>query len=158
MQLIERLLLLPPAFLAWTALAYAIHRLAHWPVAWNRLHQWHQAHHHPLYFQRDPCLRWHHFLLCFGSWAETLDIWFTLTLPALLITALLPGLGVLLLLIHYVYEIFFSDQRLDHNPSITGSITHFFAWGRYHLFHHRLPSANFGLIITLWDHVFATAR
>jgi sterol desaturase/sphingolipid hydroxylase (fatty acid hydroxylase superfamily) len=158
MQLLGRLLLLIPALLAWSGLAYAIHRLAHWPATWNHLHRWHRVHHQPDYFDRQARLRWHHFLLCFGSPAETLDIWCTLTLPALLITWLLPDLGFQLLLFHYAYEIFCSDQRLDHNPAITGPVTRLFAWGRYHLRHHSVPSCNYGLIVTLWDHIFATAH
>jgi sterol desaturase/sphingolipid hydroxylase (fatty acid hydroxylase superfamily) len=102
-------------------------------------------------------LRWHHFLLCFGSVSETLDIWFTLTLPLLVISLVLPVQGAALLVFHYLYEIFCSDSQLDHNPSLSGPLTRVFAWGEYHLRHHSNPSRNFGLILTFWDRMFASA-
>jgi sterol desaturase/sphingolipid hydroxylase (fatty acid hydroxylase superfamily) len=142
----------------WLGMAYGIHRLAHWSRPWNRLHLWHRAHHAPSYLEEPRRFRWHHALLCFGSVPETLDIWVTLTLPLLLVALLLPQQGALLLLFHYVYEILFSDQRLDHNPRIRGPLTRVFAWGQYHLHHHADPRRNFGLILTVWDHVFATDR
>ncbi|MFM7312982.1 MAG: sterol desaturase family protein [Cyanobium sp.] len=144
------------ALVGWLGLAYGIHRLAHWPVAWNRLARWHRVHHGPAYAQVPRRFHAHHLLLCFGSPSETLDIWVTLTLPLLLIALLLPQQGALLLLFHYVYEILFSDRRLDHNPHIRGPLTRVFAWGHYQLRHHADPQRNFGLILTLWDHVFAT--
>lgn len=145
------------ALLGWLGLAYGIHRLAHWPARWNRLQRLHAVHHAPAYFSRARTLRWHHFLLCFGSPAETLDIWITLTLPALLVCLAFPAQGPLLLVLHYAYEIVCSDQLLDHNPDLVGPITRLFAWGDYHLRHHRNPSRNFGLILTVWDHTFGTA-
>jgi sterol desaturase/sphingolipid hydroxylase (fatty acid hydroxylase superfamily) len=158
MPVLGWLLQLLLGLLAWLALAYGIHRLAHWPAPGNRLYRWHRAHHAQAYLAASRRLCWHHLLLCFGSVSETLDIWITLTLPLLLIAWLLPQQGAVLLLFHYLYEILFSDQRLDHNPSIHGPLTRVFAWGQYHLRHHADPRRNFGLILTLWDHVFATAR
>jgi sterol desaturase/sphingolipid hydroxylase (fatty acid hydroxylase superfamily) len=145
------------ALLLWLGLAYGIHRLAHWPARWNRLQRWHASHHSPQYFRRTQRLRWHHLLLCFGSPAETLDIWVTLTLPALLICLIWPTQGSVLFAFHYVYEILCSDARLDHNPGLQGPLTRVFAWGDYHLRHHSNPSCNYGLILTLWDRLFATA-
>ena len=142
--------------LVWLWMAYGIHRLAHCPGAWNRLHRWHRVHHSPGYLEEPRRFRWHHALLCFGSVQETLDIWVTLTLPLLLVALWLPQQGAVLLLFHYVYEILFSDQRLDHNPRIRGPLTRVFAWGQYHLRHHADPRRNFGLLLTVWDHVFAT--
>jgi sterol desaturase/sphingolipid hydroxylase (fatty acid hydroxylase superfamily) len=151
------LLLFLVAFLLWLLLAYGIHRLAHWSARWNYLQRWHTVHHHPYYLLRAQRFRWYHLLLCFGSPAETLDLWFTLTLPLLLLCPLFPAQGLVLLVMHYLYEIFFSDARLDHNPNLYGLLTRVFAWGDYHLRHHRNPSRNYGLIITFWDRIFSTA-
>jgi sterol desaturase/sphingolipid hydroxylase (fatty acid hydroxylase superfamily) len=157
MPVLGWLLQLLLGLVAWLGMAYGIHRLAHWPSPWNHLHRWHRAHHAPAYLDEVRRFRWHHALLCFSSVPETLDVWFTLTLPVLLVALLLPQQGAVLLLFHYVYEILFSDQRLDHNPRIHGPLTRAFAWGQYHLHHHADPRRNFGLILTVWDHVFATA-
>lgn len=146
------------AVLLWLGFAYGIHRLAHVPADWNLLHRLHAVHHSPRYRERDQSFHWHHLLLCFGSPAETLDIWITLTLPALLTALLFPAQGPLLLGFHYLYEIFCSDARLDHNPNLRGLLTRVFAWGDYHLRHHSNPARNFALILTVWDRVFATAR
>lgn len=150
-------LLFITALLAWTGLAYAIHRLAHLRGRWNRLHRLHRAHHAPTYLLQPRALRWHHLLFWFDTSAETLDVWITLTLPALLIAALFPGQGAALLGLHYVYEILLSDGRFDHNPAINGSITRVLACGTYHLQHHSNPGSHFGLILTLWDHIFGSA-
>ena len=143
--------------LAWTGLAYGIHRLAHHRARWNRLERLHRVHHGPTYLEVRRSLHWHHFLLCFGSPQETLDIWFTLTLPALALAPLFPDQAPWLLGFHYLYEIFLSDERLDHNPRLCGSLTRYFAWGDYHLEHHRDPSRHFGLILTLWDGLCGSA-
>ncbi|WP_158218595.1 sterol desaturase family protein [Synechococcus sp. 1G10] len=145
------------ALLAWTGLAYALHRLAHHDGRLNLLHSLHRAHHAPGYLLQPRILRWHHLLFWFDTSAETLDVWITLTLPALLIAALLPAQGPALLGLHYLYEILLSDQRFDHNPAIGGSITRVLACGTYHLQHHSNPSRHFGLILTLWDHIFGSA-
>jgi sterol desaturase/sphingolipid hydroxylase (fatty acid hydroxylase superfamily) len=144
------------ALLAWTAIAYGIHRLAHLGGRWNLLHTLHRAHHAPGYLLRPRPLRWHHLLFWFDTTAETLDVWFTLTLPALLIAALFPAQGPALLSLHYLYEILLSDGRLDHNPAIKGPITRVLACGTYHLQHHSNPNRHYGLILTLWDHVFGS--
>lgn len=145
------------ALLAWTALAYGIHRLAHHSARWNRLALAHRAHHHPAYLLRPRPLRWHHLLFWFDTPAETLDVWFTLTLPALLVAALFPAQGPVLLGFHYLYEVLLSDGRFDHNPAIDGPITRVLACGSYHLEHHRNPARHYGLILTLWDHVFGSS-
>ncbi len=144
------------AVLAWTALGYGIHRLAHHGAGWNPLARLHCAHHAPRYLSEPRPLRWHHLLFWFDTREETLDVWFTLTLPALLIAALLPAQGPALLGLHYLYEVLLSDGRFDHNPAITGPITRVLACGTYHLEHHRDPRRHFGLIVTLWDHIFGT--
>jgi len=157
MPLLQEILFLAMAALVWLGMAYGIHRLAHCSASWNLLHRLHAVHHQPSYLCRSRKLRWHHFLFCFGSVSETLDIWFTLTLPLLMISLMLPSQGAVLLVFHYLYEIFCSDSQLDHNPSLSGPLTRVFAWGEYHLRHHSNPSRNFGLILTFWDHLFASA-
>jgi hypothetical protein len=157
MPMVQGILLFAMVFMVWLGMAYGIHRLAHWSVPWNLLHRLHSVHHQPGYLRRARRLRWQHFLLCFGSVSETLDIWFTLTLPLLVISLVLPVQGALLLVFHYLYEIFCSDSQLDHNPSLSGPLTRVFAWGDYHLRHHSNPSRNFGLILTFWDRLFASA-
>jgi len=156
--MVQEILLFATMFMVWLGMAYGIHRLAHWSTPWNLLHRLHAVHHQPGYLRQTRRLRWHHFLLCFGSVSETLDIWFTLTLPLLLISLVLPVQGAMLLVFHYLYEIFCSDSQLDHNPSLSCPLTRVFAWGDYHLRHHSNPTGNFGLILTFGDHLFASAR
>jgi hypothetical protein len=127
MSMAREMLLFVTVLLLWLGMAYGIHRLAHWRAPWNLLHRLHAAHHQPVYLCRARRLRWHHFLLCFGSVSETLDIWFTLTLPLLAISLVLPVQGAILLAFHYLYEIFCSDAQLDHNPSLSGPLTRVFA-------------------------------
>lgn len=81
------------ALLLWLGLAYGIHRLAHVPARWNLLRRLHAVHHSPRYRELPQRWRWHHLLLCFGSPAETIDIWITLTLPALLTALMFPAQG-----------------------------------------------------------------
>lgn len=156
MTILSWWLTLLPLLLAWTGMAYGIHRIAHLPGPWNLLNRLHRAHHHPDYLKARRRLRWHHFLLCFGSLEETLDGWITLTLPALLLGCLAPSHAPMLLGFHYLYEIFLSDDRLDHNPSLQGPLTRWFAWGEYHLAHHRQPTQHYGLILTCWDLIFGS--
>ncbi|MFQ6538136.1 MULTISPECIES: sterol desaturase family protein [Aphanothece] len=144
------------ALLSWTGLAYGVHRLAHHRASWNWLEVCHRHHHRPRYLLEARPLRWHHLLFWFDTLAESVDVWITLTLPALLIAALLPAQGPVLLGLHYFYEVLFSDARLDHNPRIQGRITRVLAWGTYHLEHHRNPRCHYGLIVTLWDVVFGS--
>lgn len=150
---ITKLLLL---FLAWTAASYGIHRLAHVKGRWNWLFRIHMLHHSPDYFRRDGRFRWRYLLMCFDSIPETLDVFITLTLPLLVLASVYFGQGVVLLIFHYLYEIIFSDERFDHNPAIDGAVTRWLACGQYHLEHHRNPGCHFGLIITIWDRVFAS--
>ena len=157
MAAFDWLLRLILALVVWLGLAYGVHRISHLPGSWNRLNLWHRLHHAETYLQQSRIFHWHHALLCFGSIEETLDIWFTLTLPALLICLLFPAQGWALLLFHYFYEILLSDQRLDHNPKICGPLTKIFAWGQFHLSHHANQHRNFGLILTFWDYIFFTA-
>ena len=70
----------------------------------------------------------------------------------------LPKAGRPLLAFHYIYEVFLSENQLDHNPKITGRVTRWFAWGDFHLQHHVHPKQNIGLMITLWDRLFGTAN
>jgi sterol desaturase/sphingolipid hydroxylase (fatty acid hydroxylase superfamily) len=100
--------------------------------------------------------KWYYLFFYFGSIYATLDVLFMLTLPALIVYFIYPPLGIYILVLHYLYEVFLSEGALDHNPAIRGATTRFFAWGQYHLHHHRTWMSNYGLIITLWDNVFRT--
>jgi hypothetical protein len=146
MSMAREMLLFATALLLWPGMAYGIHRLAHWCTPWNLPHHLHAAHRQSGCLRRARRLRWHHFLLCFSSVSETLDVWFTLTLPLLAISLVLTVQGAILLVFQYLYEIFCIDSQLDHNPSHSGPLTRVFAWGEYHLHHHSNPSHKFGLI------------
>ena len=58
--------------------------------------------------------------------------------------------GYPIFIFHYIYEL------LEHNTSLSGKITKYFAVGQFHLEHHRKANTNFGFTITLWDHLFGT--
>lgn len=155
------LLQLVAGFLLWTLAVYAMHRLAHWRHRWNLLFSLHRKHHsHPYLREYVPpgWPHWKQWLLWLGDWQSSLDVLVSMTLPALLIAFWMPEVGIPILLFHYFYELFASEHQLDHNPRISGRLTHWFAWGDYHLHHHSHPLHNFGLMITLWDRVFGTAH
>ncbi len=149
------------AFLLWTFIIYWMHWLSHRRSSWNPLFKLHRAHHrHPYLRQYEPSLwpkpgQW---LFWLGDWQSSLDVIVQMTVPLLVITWFAPDVGVPLLVFHYVYEVFLSESQLDHNPRITGPLTHWFAWGDFHLQHHVHPKQNLCLIITLWDRVFGTAH
>lgn len=148
-------------FAAWTLTIYLLHRLAHWPRSWNVLWRLHQAHHRIPYLSRaapDPSPRPGQFVFWLGSAAASLDVIVMMTLPLVFVLWIAPAHGCVLLAFHYVYEVFFSEGRLDHNPRIGGGLTRYFAWGHYHLHHHLDARCNYSLMVTLWDHVFGTAR
>lgn len=147
---------LTAAFLVWTLCIYWLHRLGHFARSWNPLYHIHSAHHNIEYRET---VRFHPSQLLFwqGSWKCTADVLITMTLPLVCITVAFPEYGVVLLVVHYVYETFFSESVLDHNPKLCGVYTLVFAWGTYHLEHHARPYRHFGLMITLWDYVFGTA-
>jgi sterol desaturase/sphingolipid hydroxylase (fatty acid hydroxylase superfamily) len=145
-------------FLLWTLLVYLMHRLSHLKHKRNILRKIHFHHHNINYWQGDKIFKWYYLLFYFGSFYATLDILISLTLPALLVYLIYPPVGIYILLFHYLYEVFFSEGLLDHNPNIKGGITKVFAWGQYHLIHHKFLKFNFGLMITLWDYVFGTNK
>jgi len=133
-----------------------MHRLAHSKHRLNFIHRIHLYHHKINYLDGGaPKFKWHFLFFYFGFY-ETIDIVLILTLPAIFVYLLYPTTGVYLLIFHYFYEVLFSEGVLDHNPKITGKITRFFAWGEYHLTHHRYWKYNFGLLITFWDFIFGT--
>jgi sterol desaturase/sphingolipid hydroxylase (fatty acid hydroxylase superfamily) len=80
------------------------------------------------------------------------------TFPVLVLCYFFPSYAWPVLLFHYIYEVFLSGLALDHNILIKGKITRFFAWGDYHLYHHVDLHKNYGLVLTLWDHVFGSAK
>lgn len=147
-------------FLVWSLCAYALHRAGHVAHRSNVLFRIHMAHHrtaYPGHIRPRDCLPAPaNFLLWFGSLQASADVWITLVLPALVLTALQPMEGKYLLLLVYLYEVFCSELLLDHNPALCGPLTRLFAWGDYHLQHHHHAKTNYGLYITLWDTVFWT--
>ena len=109
-------------FLIWSLYAYGMHVLAHYNPRRNPLFKIHKAHHLIKYHQLNkPSLpTWQNYLLWFGGLRESLDVWLTLILPALILALLLPSTGGVLLLLVYLYEVFLSETVLDHNPKIGG--------------------------------------
>lgn len=144
-------------FMLWTLCSYWIHRIAHIPHKKNILFKVHQAH-HMVQYGESYMPSWGSFFFWFGSWKASLDVWISLTLPVVIIAIIDPVPGITLLIFHYVYEVFFSSNVLDHNPKIKGMVTRIFAIGQYHLQHHRVQRWNYSFFITLWDHVFRTVK
>jgi len=144
-------------FLLWTLMVYWMHRLARIKSQYNFLYKLHLAH-HKINYQKEANLkfRWYYLFFYFGSIRASLDVFFMLTIPAFLIYLIDSRVGIFILIFHYLYEVFLSEGLLDHNPKITGRITHFFSWGKYHLTHHKKWGYNFSLMITIWDWVFRT--
>lgn len=146
-------------FLLWTLLVYLMHRLAHWRSKYNFLYQIHLTHHKVDYLNPvNRSFKWFYLLFYFGGLYETLDVILILTLPALIVYFINPNTGIYLLVFHYMYEVFLSEGFLDHNPNVTGSITRYLSWGKYHLGHHRNWKKNYSLMITLWDYIFGTRK
>lgn len=144
-------------FFLWTMLVYLMHRVAHIKRRYNPFHWIHMAHHRINYWKpENRVFRWYYFLFFFGSIQATIDVVLILTIPAVTVCLIYPATGVYILVFHYIYEVFFSEGVLDHNPRIKGTVTRFFAWGDYHLWHHKNWKYNYGLMITLWDSIFGT--
>jgi sterol desaturase/sphingolipid hydroxylase (fatty acid hydroxylase superfamily) len=143
-------------FLLWTLYSFIIHRLAHIRSKKNPLHVIHMPHHRYQYSDAKwPPLS--DFFFWFGGWKESLDVWITFTLPLVVLLFFDPVYGVILLIFHYIYEVFLSRNILDHNPHITGKITRFIPIGSYHLEHHKYYKCNYSFYITLWDTLFRTS-
>lgn len=146
-------------FMFWTLLIYAIHRLAHLRHKYNPLYKLHLYHHKINYLSSENRrFKWYYIFFYFGGIYETLDVLCMLTIPAVIVYIVSPTIGLYVLILHYLYEVFLSEGTLDHNPRITGKVTNVFAWGKYHLTHHRYWRYNYSLIITLWDWVFQTRQ
>ncbi len=145
-------------FFAWTFLTYWLHRLAHIKSKYNILYKLHTAHHEVNYFKGGEKFSIGYLFFYFGDIRVTVDVLLTITLPLILLTFLYPSQGLVLLVFHYLHEVFLSERLLDHNPKIKGYITHYFAWGSYHLEHHRNPRSNYSAFVTLWDKIFRTQK
>jgi len=145
-------------FLSWTFLTYWLHRLAHVKSKYNILYKLHAAHHEVNYFKGGEKFSIGYLFFYFGDIRVTFDVLLTITFPLILLTFLYPSQGLVLLAFHYLHEVFLSERLLDHNPKIKGYITHYFAWGSYHLQHHRNPRSNYSAFITLWDKIFRTQK
>ncbi len=139
---------------------YWLHRFSHWRSRWNPLWRIHLAHHQNDYLRRLPTPGWPdrgQFVFWLGDWRSSLDVVLVMTLPLLLLCVLFPAHALPLLILHYLYEVFLSEELLDHNPRVQGRWTRWFAWGDFHLHHHVDPRLNHGLIVTWWDRLFRTA-
>ncbi len=145
------------AFLVWTFLIYWIHRLAH-TNKFKLLTEIHRSHHMIDYFNNDPQYDFRGFLFYFGSSKATLDVIVTITLPLILVIFIIGGNSWHLLIFNYLYEAIFSEYILDHNKNLKGNITKVFAWGDFHLTHHKYPKHNYSLLVCLWDYIFRTAK
>lgn len=143
-------------FLLWTFVVYFLHRLSHIKRKYNFLYHLHKVHHQINYQNGGSEFKIKFLFLNFGDIRLTLDIIVMLTIPLLCLTYFFPQQGVALLVYHYCAEVFFSERMVDHNPNFKGVSTKFFAWGEYHLKHHKNPKVNYSFIITLWDKVFRT--
>ena len=157
MQIIEDVLLFFILFLFWTLCIYLIHRISHIKSSRNVLYKIHLQHHRIDYAKKsNRKFKWYYLFFYFGDIYSTLDVLIMLTLPAVIIYMVFPRIGIYILLLHYIYEVFFSEGLLDHNPKIKGKVTYFFSWGTYHLYHHKVWNKNYSLLITLWDKIFKT--
>ncbi|WP_025028674.1 sterol desaturase family protein [Caldalkalibacillus mannanilyticus] len=144
-------------YLLCTLYSYIIHRLAHIPSKKNPLYKIHLEHHKNKYDDLKPSLpSIPNYFMWFGSWKASLDVWITLTLPFVIVAFIDPVPGIILLVYHYLYEIFLAASVLDHNPRVKGAITRFLAVGQFHMKHHYYIKGNYGFYITLWDYVFGT--
>lgn len=145
-------------FILWTLYSYTIHRIAHIPSKKNPLYKVHHVHHRVKYDPAKSLPELSNYFFWFGSWYASLDVWITFTLPLVILVIIDPVPGIVLLVIHYLYEVFLSGNVIDHNPNIKGKITRIFAVGEYHLHHHKVYRKNYAFFITLWDHVFGTKQ
>ncbi|MEM9482197.1 MAG: sterol desaturase family protein [Cyanobacteria bacterium P01_F01_bin.116] len=139
----------------WTLYSYTIHVIAHKNFKYNFLRKIHLPHHAYKY----KALKWpplHDYVFWFGSWKGTLDVWVTFTLPLIILFFFEPQVALVLLVFHYIYEVFLSRDILDHNPHLKGVITRFIPIGEYHLKHHKNYRCNYAFFITLWDYIFKT--
>lgn len=94
----------------------------------------------------------------FGSWKSTLDVWIVFTLPLVALLFVNRDVAIVLLIFHYIYEVFLSKNVLDHNPKITSKITKIIPVGIFHLDHHKYFKCNYSFYISLWDYLFGTTR
>jgi sterol desaturase/sphingolipid hydroxylase (fatty acid hydroxylase superfamily) len=157
---LERIPALALTFLIWTFFSYWLHRISHINSKYNPFFRLHMKHHTKVYPSKNFSIipKWYNFLFFFGTIKETLDIWVIFELPLFVISYFSPSNGIPLLVFHYFYEIFLSDEILDHNVNIKGKITKIFAIGEFHLNHHHKVNKNFGFFVCLWDYVFGTAE
>jgi sterol desaturase/sphingolipid hydroxylase (fatty acid hydroxylase superfamily) len=144
-------------FILWTLYSYGIHVLAHTNFKGNFVSALHLRH-HAYKYQGNKWPPLHDYFFWFGTWRGTLDVWITFTLPLIVLAFFEPAVAAVLLVFHYIYEVFLSRDILDHNPNITGPITRFVPVGAYHLKHHRNFRCNYSFYISIWDHVFKTVE
>jgi sterol desaturase/sphingolipid hydroxylase (fatty acid hydroxylase superfamily) len=141
----------------WTLLVYALHYIAHQRFKYNVFNYLHRFH-HQVDYQNDggSKFQWKFLYWNFGDIRITLDLFVMITLPLLLLTFFFFQQGIVLLILHYVDEVFLSERVLDHNPNVKGRFNKFWVWGEYHLKHHENPKKNLSFIFTFWDKLFGT--
>jgi len=142
----------------WTLVYYFLHRVAHIRHKRNWLHKLHIIHHRTDYRNGGSRFRPGFLLFYFGDIRATLDTLLMMTIPLVVITAFFPDQGIWVILWHYINEVFLAERILEHNPRLEGRLTRIFAWGTFHLKHHKNPRTNFGLLTTFWDNIFNTAH
>ncbi len=150
-------------YLIWNCNAYFMHRLGHLRSKYNIFYKIHIAHHKRKYNAKShvenvkitPAT----FVLWFGTFKETIDVWIVLFIPAVILAFIFGGSAWLLVFLVYFYEVFLSEGRLDHNPYLVNKfILKYFAWGQQHLEHHRDVAVNFGFHFMLYDFLFRTYK
>ncbi|WP_084627959.1 sterol desaturase family protein [Elstera litoralis] len=148
-------------FVLWSLCAYGIHRLGHFNHPFNPMFRIHMKHHKVQYGRGNHRYHWPecaHFFLWFGDFKASADVWITLLLPAITLSIIFQETNYFMIIIVYLYEVFLSENLLDHNPEVDTIFDILFAVGVFHLRHHKSPAFNFGLYTNLWDHIFLTAR
>lgn len=143
--------------LLWTFIVYVMHFLAHQKFKHNFLNTFHKVHHQVDYRNGGSAFQWKFLYWNFGDIRVTLDLLCMITIPLLVLTWFFPSQGIVLLVLHYLDEVFLSEQLLDHNPKIKGNFNKLWVWGDYHLKHHKNPRKNLSFVFTFWDKIFGTA-
>jgi len=122
-MILINLLIAAGLVLLWTLQIYILHRLAHIRHPLNFLYHIHISHHKINYLKEENRqFKWYYFFFYFGGILETVDVLVTITIPAIIVYFIYPPVGVYILIFHYLYEVFFSEGVLDHNPAIKGKI------------------------------------
>lgn len=144
------------SLILWTFFAYWIHRFSH-TTKWRWLRRVHAEHHKTVYGDHTPIIaHWTVWLFWFGNIKHSLNVYLTITLPAVLAAIICQTWWVLV--IHYFYEVICADGLVDHNDKLTGKVWAFFGVGSWHMDHHRYPLKNYGFGLSIWDKIWGTEK